>query len=53
MVPAMGQLTSAERRRAAAFGTKVALLSTNLDCWLFPATLWDSSIERYATGRQV
>lgn len=49
----MGQLTSTERGRAAAFRTKVALLSTNLDCWLFPAALWDSSIERYVTGRQV
>ena len=48
----MGQLTSTERGGAAAFRTKVALLSTNLDCWLFPAALC-SSIERYVTGRQV
>ena len=36
----MGSLTSAKRRRAAVFRTKVALPSTNLNCGHFPAALW-------------
>lgn len=38
--PAMGRLTSAERGHAAMFGTEVALLASDLNCWHFPATLW-------------
>lgn len=35
----MGKLTSAKRSHTAMFGTKVALLATDLNCWHFPATL--------------
>lgn len=49
----MGRLTSAERGHAAMFGTEVALLATNLDCWHFPATvrrIVDLAAALYQTG---
>jgi hypothetical protein len=49
--PAMGKLTSAERGHAAMFGTEVALLATDLNCWHFPAALWRIvDLALYQTG---
>ena len=38
--PSNGQLTFVERILAAMFGTEVALLASDINCWHFPATLW-------------
>ena len=48
--PAMNRLTSAERGHAAMFGTEVALLATDLNCWHFLATSWRIDLALYQTG---
>jgi len=40
----MGKQTSAERSQAATFGTEVALLATDINCWHVPASLWRESL---------